>query len=649
MPPIATLVYDRQPGPRDDEAFRVAPGSRPLTLAGWGSAPRARVLRAMLVGLLVSVAVTALSRTGVLAGWETRAVDAFLFLRDRVPAPEIVLVLIDDDAFLALGQRQPLSRRYVADLADFLLRSGARVVAFDLVITTPSAPAEDQALLAVARRWNARRPGSLVFASLAMPEPGSGAYALLPPFSPELVALSGFANAPLGADGVVRRFTPLLPGAAGARLPALSLAALAGSSGLAPRDLAAHLAPPRASLPLPARDEHGKIARAETSLAQLAGPPWRIDYTGPPGAFTSFPSEPLVALARSGTEPDPDNPFRDRLVMVGATFVESRDFFPTPTGLMSGVEIQAHMVNTLLSRRTLLPPPWYLNVALLTTVCVSISVLSLWLRPAWLGLVGLALVAGLVAASYEAYTRGGYWLDFLAPLLGTLAYLQGAHWVRRRRLSSAFGQYVSPQVMDQVLRTGASLGGEVRRVTVLMSDLRGFTTISERLPPETVSEMMNEYFTAMVDVILTHRGLVQDFIGDAIMAVYGAPLDDPEHCWHAARTAVGMHAALAALNRRWEAEGRGPLAMGIAVHTGPAFAGTLGAPRKKKYAVLGDTVNLASRMEGLNRDLGTGILISGAVLAVLRDRTVVRDRGSVAVKGRTEPVEIHELLSLEEA
>jgi adenylate cyclase len=649
LPPIATLVYDRQPGPRDDEAFRAAPGSRPLTLAGRGSAPRARVLRAMLVGLLVSVAVTALSRTGVLAGWETRAVDAFLFLRERVPAPEIVLVLIDDDAFLALGQRQPLSRRYVADLADFLLRSGARVVAFDLVITTPSAPAEDQALLAVARRWNARRPGSLVFASLAMPEPGSRAYALLPSFSPELVALSGFANAPLGADGVVRRFTPLLPGASGARLPALSLAALAGSSGLAPRDLAAHLAPPRASLPLPARDEHGKIARAETSLAQLAGPPWRIDYTGPPGAFTSFPSEPLVALARSGTEPDPDNPFRDRLVMVGATFVESRDFFPTPTGLMSGVEIQAHMVNTLLSRRTLLPPPWYLNVALLTAVCVSISVLSLWLRPAWLGLVGLALVAGLVAASYEAYTRGGYWLDFLAPLLGTLAYLQGAHWVRRRRLRSAFGQYVSPQVMDQVLRTGTSLGGEVRRVTVLMSDLRGFTTISERLPPETVSEMMNEYFTAMVDVILAHRGLVQDFIGDAIMAVYGAPLDDPQHCWHAARTAIGMHAALAALNHRWEAEGRGPLAMGIAVHTGPAFAGTLGAPRKKKYAVLGDTVNLTSRMEGLNRDLGTGILISGAVLAVLRDRTVVRDRGSVAVKGRTEPVEIHELLSLEEA
>jgi len=387
---------------------------------------------------------------------------------------------------------------------------------------------------------------------------------------------------------------------------------------------------------------------AEVTAAQLADPPWRIDYTGPPGAFTAFPSEPLVALARSGIEPDPDNPFRDRIVLVGATFAESRDFFPTPTGLMPGVEIHAHMLNTLLSRRALLPPPWYLNVALLTAVCVSISVLSLWLRPAWLALVGLALVLGLAAASYEAYTRGGYWLDFLAPLIGTLAYLQGAHWLRRRRLRSAFGQYVSPEVMDQVLRAGAPLGGEVRSVSVLMSDLRGFTTLSEQLPPQVVSEMMNDYFTAMVDVILARRGLVQDFIGDAIMAVYGAPLDDPEHCWHAARTAVEMHAALETLNRRWEAQGRGPLAMGIAVHTGDAFAGTLGAPRKKKYAVLGDTVNLTSRMEGLNRDLGTGILISGAALAVLKDRVVARDRGSVAVKGRREPVEIFELLSLKE-
>jgi adenylate cyclase len=449
---------------------------------------------------------------------------------------------------------------------------------------------------------------------------------------------------------MVRRFTPVLPRAGGGWLPALSLTTLAASAGLPPAELAKRLAGDGGAIPLPLREESGALAGpADTPVSQLAARSWRIDFTGPAGAFTTFPSEPLVQLARAGTVPDPDNPFRDRIVLVGATFAESRDHFPTPTGLMAGVEIHAHMVNTLLSRRALLPPPWYLNVALLTLVCVSISVLSLWLRPLWLALVGLALVAGLAAASYEAYTRGGYWLDFLAPLIGMLVYLQGAHVLRRRRLRSAFGQYVSPEIMDRVLQTGTPLGGEVRRVTVLMSDLRGFTTMSERLAPEIVSEMMNEYFTAMVDVILAHRGLVQDFIGDAIMAVYGAPLDDPEHCWHAAHTAVAMHAALEGLNRRWEAQDRGPLAMGIAVHTGEAFAGTLGAPRKKKYAVLGDTVNTTSRMEGLNRDLGTGILISGAVLAVLKDRVVVRDRGSVTVKGRRQPIEIHELMSLTEA
>jgi class 3 adenylate cyclase len=611
------------------------------------------VLRAMLVGLLVSLGVTALSRTGVLAGWETRAVDAFLFLRDRVPAPEITLVVIDDEAFQALGQRQPLSRRYVADLADFLLKSEARVVAFDLVLTAPTTPAEDQALLDTVTRWSASRPGALLFATFAVPADKEGAegYTLLPSFARELDPLRGFANAPIGTDGMVRRFTPLLPAAGGGWLPALSLVTLAAAGGLPPADLARRLAAGSGdAIVLPVREESGAGPRsAEAALSQLGAHPWRIDYTGPAGAFTTFPSEPLVRLARAGTVPDRDNPFRDRIVLVGATFAEGRDTFPTPTGLMAGVEIHAHMVNTLLSRRTLLPPPWYLNVALLTVVCVSISVLSLWLRPLWLGLVGLALAAALAAASYEAYTRGGYWLDFLAPLIGMLAYLQGAHILRRRRLRSAFGQYVSPEIMDRVLQTGAPLGGEVRRVTVLMSDLRGFTTMSERLPPAVVSEMMNEYFTAMVDVILAHRGLVQDFIGDAIMAVYGAPLDDPEHCWHAAHTAVAMHAALEALNRRWEAQGRGPLAMGIAVHTGEAFAGTLGAPRKKKYAVLGDTVNTTSRIEGLNRDLGTGILISGAVLAILKDRVVVRDRGSVFVKGRRQPVEIYELTSLTEA
>jgi adenylate cyclase len=619
-----------------------------MTGAPWSfarSPATRRVVRALLLGVGVSVAVTLVSRAGLLAGWETRAVDAFLFVRERVPSPDIVLVVVDEEAFRSLGERQPLSRRYLADLGDLLLRSGARVVSFDVQLAAAGEPDEDGTLIALAERRRGTGGGRLVFATAAIRAQGGGSarYALAPLFSPALAALPGFANAPVDSDGVIRRMAAVLPAAAGGLLPSFALAALAAHAGLPEASLSGALRA-GSSIPLPTSRPGGAIGGTEPiSLAALAVAAWRIDFVGPPGTFTTFPSGPLVDLLRSGGEPAEDNPFREKIVLVGGSFRESRDFYATPLGTMSGVEVHANMLHTLLSRRALMPPPALLNLLMLTGACVAVALLSAWLRLRWVILGAAALVALLVAGSYEAYTRGGYWLDFVAPLLGMMGYLQGSRLLARRRLARAFGEYVSPEVMERVLRDGAALGGEVRTVSVLMSDLRGFTTLSERLPPAAISAMMNEYFTAMVDVILARRGMVQDFIGDAIMAVFGAPVDDPAHAWQAVETALDMHEALARLNARWEAGGRAPLAMGVAVHTGEVFAGNVGSPRKKKYAVLGDTVNTASRLEGVNRDLGTAILISGATLAAVRDRVVVRSRGEVMVKGRTRPVEVFEL------
>ncbi|MGH7394902.1 MAG: adenylate/guanylate cyclase domain-containing protein, partial [Candidatus Methylomirabilales bacterium] len=433
-------------------------------------------------------------------------------------------------------------------------------------------------------------------------------------------------------------------------LPSFPLAILAAYAGQTPEHLARVLNTDAGSgIPLPVRDPQGQIKRDERiSLDMLSGPAWRIDFAGSQGVFTTFPSGALVQMARSGVRPEADNPFRGKIVLVGATFQESRDFYPTPVGLLSGVEIHANMVHTLLSRRALLPPHWLLNLSVLITACLSVSLLSLWLRPLWVALVSLGLVAGFAAVSYEAYTQGGYWLDFVAPLVGMIAYIQGSSLLARRRLRAAFGQYVSQEVMDRVLREGAGLGGVVCTVSVLMSDLRGFTTLCEQVRPDRVSEMMNEYFTAMVEVIMSHRGIVQDFIGDGILAVYGAPLDDPDHARHAVGTALEMQTALRQLNDRWRAAERPPLAMGVAVHTGEVFAGNIGSPRRKKYTVMGDTVNTASRIEGLNRELSTAILISGATLAAVKDRVVVRDCGSIAVKGRGHPVDVFELEGLAE-
>lgn len=611
-----------------------------------------RVGRALLVGVALSVAVTAVSRIGLLAGWETRAVDTFLFFRDRVPASEIVLVEIDEEAFREVGERQPLSRRYLGELAEFLAGSGARVVGFDVLMKSPGVPEEDAVLLRVARRLE----GRLIFTALALPRPGTDPprYELSPPFSPALRALFGFANAPLGGDGVIRKMAPVLPGDRGRFLPSFALAVLAAHAGQSPESLARALGGGEAAtLALPrreggARREGGTLREEPVTLPALAGDYWRIDFAGPARSLTSFPATALVAMARSGGRPAPDNPFNGKIVLVGATFREGRDFYPTPVGVMAGVEIQANMVHTLLGRRAVPPPHWAWNVVVLASACVAVALLSLWLRPLAVGLLTLALVVALAAASYEAYVRGGYWLDFVAPLCGMTAYLQGSKLLARRRLRAAFGQYVSVEVMDRVLREGSDLGGEVRTVSVLMSDVRGFTTLSERLPPAAITATINEYFPAMVDAILAHRGIISDFIGDGILAMFGAPLDDPDHAWHAVETALAMQAALARLNARWQTEGRPTLAMGVAVNTGEVFAGNVGSARKKKYAVIGDPVNTVSRMEGLNRELGTAILISGATLAAVKDRVVVHDRGAFTMKGKTQPVELFELVGIRE-
>jgi adenylate cyclase len=195
-----------------------------------------------------------------------------------------------------------------------------------------------------------------------------------------------------------------------------------------------------------------------------------------------------------------------------------------------------------------------------------------------------------------------------------------------------------------VLRGDTTLDGEVREVSILMADLRGFTTFCERVAPRRMSRLLNEYLTAMVEVILKQKGRVQDFIGDGILGVFGAPGQDPDHAWHAALSALEMQAAIRDLAGRWEREEETLFTLGVAVHTGEVFAGAVGSPKRQKYAVVGDPVNTVARLEELNRNLGTAIVMSGDALALVRDRVDVHPRGAYSLRGRSRAVEVFELL-----
>jgi len=251
-----------------------------------------------------------------------------------------------------------------------------------------------------------------------------------------------------------------------------------------------------------------------------------------------------------------------------------------------------------------------------------------------------------VPASYLAFHGGGYAVDFLLPVVVTCLTGIGAEALARRRFRDSFGRYVGRDVMEQVLAENPTLEGARREVSVLVSDLRGFTTLSETMPADQVAARLNEYFPAMIDAIFAERGMINDFIGDGILAVFGAPLPEADHAWRAARAALAMQAALERLNREWAARGIASLRMGIGIHTGVVFAGNVGGPGRIKYTVIGDTVNVSARLEGVNKELGTTTLITAETLEALGDRVETRYRGEVPVKGRAEPLRVHELLAV---
>jgi adenylate cyclase len=319
---------------------------------------------------------------------------------------------------------------------------------------------------------------------------------------------------------------------------------------------------------------------------------------------------------------------------------------------MPGINIHAAVADDILSGRFMRPEARAVTVAAVLLMALGVGAFATRIPAWWATGATVSLIAAFAAVATQAFSRG-YWVNVSQPtlaasfaLFGSVGYQYFVEGREKRKMKRLFGQYVSKDVYDQLVNNPAlaRLGGQRRQMTVLFSDIRGFTSVSEKGEPEDIVQTLNEYFTRMVDIVFKHKGTLDKFVGDMVMALFGAPLDDVNHAEHAVDAALEMIVELNRLNERWVAEGRPSLDIGIGINTGPMIAGNIGSEAIMSYTVIGDAVNLGSRLESLNKQYSTRIIISDATRAALPDRYLFRPLGDVVVKGKTRPVAIFEVV-----
>ena len=651
-----------------------------------------KVLIGAAIGLAAAGAAALLGLIPLVDTFERKTYD-WRIQRTADPASarkDIVLVAIDQSSVRNLEPlvgRWPWPRMIHASLVDYLARAQARVIVYDVIFSerdrrsftvgdqTWTGAESDRALAEATAR-----AGNVVHVVDVAAEAGGAAQEPLeatpyrldgrvepravatPPY-PELAKASralGHNLVVVDSDGPVRRAIPFVRGG-GQFLPSLSIAAAIIARGVPPSEVTAggptlrvgDRAVPLIEAELPSYDgaRHSSLRTLIRYPGGVVDPrtkrPTYADYS----FYDLFYSEQQI-LAGEKPLVDPAR-FKDKLVIVGTTAPGLYDLIPVPfsEGKMPGMQVHASVLDSVLSGRFMRPAPrWAGVVALL--FCALVAGVGLMRLGVWPGLALSAATAAVFVIVAVTLFGQGLWLRVIEPAFAlTLAAFGGVSYQyfvedrEKRRVKRLFSRYVSKDVFDQLMSdpSKAGLGGKRRSMTVLFSDIRGFTTFSEQGEPEAIVQQLNEYFSRMVHVVFEHRGTLDKFVGDAVMALFGAPLDDPDHAEHAVQAALAMLRELEELNRGWAAEGRPTLAIGVGVNTGEMVAGNIGSESIMSYTVIGDAVNLGSRLESLNKQYGTSVIVSDATRERLQGRYDIRALGDVVVKGKSQPVAIFEV------
>ena len=562
--------------------------------------------------------------TSFLPPWQ--AVEYWLFDRLTVETTTgksvlpITIVGVDEVSFSQIGQQWPWPRDLHARLVERLAADGAAVIAFDMIFAEETTPAMDGRFAqAIRKAHNVVLSADHSYRETAMLRQ----WIRVDPLPAVLAAgaVSGLTSGVIDGDAVVRRFPD--------------------AEDIFWRRVIQVLQRERPELGLTGEIPHGAMIR----------------HMGPIHTFPYVPYYQVLA----GGDAIPPGFFKDQIVLIGRDVRASpevgsaqSDLFATPflgrsQLLTPGVEIQATLIENALTGRALQPAgqSWATGV-LLAFAIVTLPALRRW-HPVWSGAWIAALAVAALALSYWLFVARSQWLAVMATLLTLSLMYVGmgmlSYFVERRRawqIKTTFSKYVAKDVVEQMIANPdlVRLGGERRELTLLFSDLAGFTSMSEKLPPEAVARVINLYLTEVTRLIIASGGTVDKFIGDAVMAFWGAPLDDPHHASHGVETAIAMQRAMDRLQPQFAALGAGVVALRIGVHSGPAIVGNMGSEERFDYTALGDTVNLAARLEGVNKTYGTRILLSAASAAAFTNPCSLRPVDRVRVKGKELPVDI---------
>ena len=643
--------------------------------------------RILCVALLSALLFLRITDPPVLEELRLRTFDIFQVAQPRVATQRPVAIIdIDEQSLRKLGQ-WPWPRTHVADLITRLTNLGAIVIAFDIVFAEPdrlspimaadafrdlddetrnklrALPSNDQAMA------DAIRQSRVILGETGLPtvvphsdaqSPAVGIAALGGDPKPFLISFPGLLhnisvldNAAAGRglfsirserDGIVRR-VPMVMLAQDKTMPSLTLEMLrvvTGSSTILIKSDTAGIrsvAVPGLEIPT---DRNGQV--------------WVHFAPHDPALYVS-----AIDVLEGRVAPDR---LSRKLVLIGTSAAGLLDLKTTPNDpSMPGVEIHAQTLENVLTKATLTLPNYAIGVELCVAFLMGVAIIWLApiLGPVLLLFFGAMIVALLLGTSWYLFTQHKMLIDFTYPLLSSLLIyltLVFTNFVKaqaqRRQIRSAFSQYLSPTLVEQLAQSPEKLvlGGEQRDMTIMFSDVRGFTTISEiyKDDPQGLTALMNSFLTPLTNAIIDRKGTIDKYMGDAIMAFWNAPLYDPTHEINACEAALDMHERVERLNREREQAAKVsatqfiPIQIGVGINTGTCVVGNMGSDLHFNYSVLGDSVNLASRLEGQCKSYGLPIIIGSRTALAAKDKFAVLELDFIAVKGKKEPEVVYAIM-----